>query len=460
MVRFLCLGLLTATSCIDQPAGEGSTTSTSLSRFDKDGDGVRAEFDCDDKDARVGELLYYNNFQDDDGEMSTTAALPDAWMQDGGLAANERGGQQALLAATSYKDTVTFTKLRGNGMERKCTDDCAFSVRHAEKVGDSSAGHAFWFNGLYGAGNFRMKFKTGARFRFDRDAGVATLRGTAVVYLTPVGHQDKMGQEWAVDMEWAHRGRGAAGEGIGGPKRERARNQPISVTDQWEYFDMTHGELSTEDGHHVSLVQFPANSRYPLQVGTWANNKNHLFGGSSWFTFTHVLPSGQTFVNNRGDINVEFHERDRFRAGILARANVDRDQDEGFHGYRCAVARNSEVDCHKPGRFVQLASFLDGPEDNINSECDNETCPANTTFKQLARSERSDRTDVLNGDKTALTFWAVGEELVCEFEGNMGEKVTARGTDSDFKEGTTGLSLLNLHTEYAEVKVCEALAAP
>ena len=124
------------------------------------------------------------------------------------------------------------------------------------------------------------------------------------------------------------------------------------------------------------------------------------------------------------------------------------------------MARNSTIDCHRPGRFVQIASFLDAEEDDIQSECALDTCPINNTFDQLARVERSDQTDVLEGDPAMLTFWAVDENLVCEFQGEDGEHVVARAQDSAFYKGSTGVSVLNALTDFEYVKVCEAFATP
>lgn len=149
----------------------------------------------------------------------------------------------------------------------------------------------------------------------------------------------------------------------------------------------------------------------------------------------------------------------RFRAGYLARTTADADQGEGFHGYRCAVAQNSGTDCYDPGPFVQLAAFLDGPEDDIASECAN-GCPPNPTFDQLDREERSDDTNFIAGDSGELTFWAVGSHLVCEFHGNNGEHVVASADDNDFASGTTGLSTLNARANFDYIRVCEAFDTP
>ena len=160
---------------------------------------------------------------------------------------------------------------------------------------------------------------------------------------------------------------------------------------------------------------------------------------------------------NAVTITLDIFERDRFRAGILARASIDEDQDEGFHAYRCAVARNSEIDCARPGRFVQLATFMDAEEDDVHSECTT-NCTENTTFDILGRMERGETTDVLAGDSAMLTFWTFGPELVCEFSGTDGERVVTRANDPSFASGTTGLSTLNAFGAFDSIRVCETLA--
>jgi hypothetical protein len=149
----------------------------------------------------------------------------------------------------------------------------------------------------------------------------------------------------------------------------------------------------------------------------------------------------------------------RYRAGVLSRAVTDNDQDEGYHGYRCAVAENAGDDCFEPGPHLQIAAFLDGPEDDLSFECDG-NCPPNTTFDQLDRVNRDERTDALLGDRSELAFWTVGEQLTCEMWGEGGDYWRAEASDDRFVSGGTGLSVLNLAASYEYLKVCEALASP
>ncbi len=202
--------------------------------------------------------------------------------------------------------------------------------------------------------------------------------------------------------------------------------------DPW-WFD---GEAHTTDGGQQALIGEPE---------AWTNT----------VTFGKLRLSGIDLACGHEC----FEDHTRFRAGYLARVSADADQDEGFHGYRCAVARNSGEDCFDPGQFVQLAAFLDGPEDDYNSEC-TLGCPPNPTFDQLDRVERSKDTDLVSGDSAELVFWVHEQNLVCEFHGNGGEVVYAKAEDDRFTSGTTGLSTLNGLTDFEYIKVCEAFGTP
>lgn len=158
-----------------------------------------------------------------------------------------------------------------------------------------------------------------------------------------------------------------------------------------------------------------------------------------------------------GDGEIRCGSTDRWRAGVLGRAALDDDQDEGFHGYRCALSRNQEEGCYNPGHFLQIGEFEDVAEDGISSECE-ENCPGNNSFAQHARTDH-EAFDISAGDIVDLRFWLVGEDLYCE--ATDGEQtVSARGSDRSFTAGGTGLSSLNAWAAYDDLSVCEAFAVP
>ncbi len=209
-------------------------------------------------------------------------------------------------------------------------------------------------------------------------------------------------------------------------------NNTSTLLDPWWYLDST---INT------------AGYGQQAQIGPYESWRNTV-------TFTRVWGTGAY----KGCEDCE-DPTERYRAGVLSRVVEDRDQGEGFHGYRCAVAENAGDDCFEPGPHLQIAAFLDGPEDDLSFECDGD-CPPNTTFDQLDRVNRDENTDALVGDYSDLAFWAVGTELTCEMWGEGGDYWRADATDDRFVSGGTGLSVLNLASTYSYLKVCGALVSP
>ncbi len=175
------------------------------------------------------------------------------------------------------------------------------------------------------------------------------------------------------------------------------------------------------------------------------------------------LPAAAFDYDHNGDGAITCGETERWRAGVLARAAVDEDQDEGFHGFRCALARNAVDDCYADGHFLQIAEFMDAPEDDIYSECEDDACAENTTFDQLARVDHDGTIDISAGDVADLAFWVVGDDLMCAVDdGNGGTYVRAdaEGEAGSFGSGTTGMSTLNMFGDFDHIVVCEAFAIP
>jgi hypothetical protein len=151
---------------------------------------------------------------------------------------------------------------------------------------------------------------------------------------------------------------------------------------------------------------------------------------------------------------------DRWRAGLVVRAAEDADQDEGYHGYRCALSSNAVNGCFEDGLFLQIGEFMDAPEDDVDSECARTgSCPPNTTFDQLGR-QNHEAIDLGAGATGYLTFYAVGQNMYCEAAGDDGQVVSVTGTDDSFATGTVALSTLNIYGEFDYVRVCQALGLP
>ncbi len=426
--------VLALAGCVN---GSVSSNSPMAVDADEDGDGVPASADCDDSNAAVGALLYAETFDDPSEYLENTSSLTDPWAVGGGLARNWVGGQQALVGENeSWTDTVTFATLRGEGLHVKCRN-CA----HAARPTPGDDGYSFVLSGLYEDGvATAILLNDDAVLRVNRDEGWVTLEGTASA---------EGGETFEVNLRWEIRGRGDAYAGDLGPDVQTDL-QTEEVVAEWEYLDLVSGSLISDS----TEILLSAGAERPAQLGWKANHHTVSYG----------LASGLTYeVDGRigsGDMKLELLERDRFRAGILARMNHDADQGEGFHGYRCAVARNSQLGCYEPGRFVQLAAFLDGPEGAVQSECSLDRCAPNPGFDQLDREPRGESTDLILGDGADLTFWAVGNSLQCEFAGEDGERVVTSATDDRIQTGGTGLSVLNLFTQYESVRVCQAFHIP
>lgn len=152
---------------------------------------------------------------------------------------------------------------------------------------------------------------------------------------------------------------------------------------------------------------------------------------------------------------------DRWRSGILVRASLDGDQGEGFHGFRCALAKNAVDDCYPEGHFLQIGEFKDAPEDDVASECqEGAGCP-NPTFDSLARVDHSPGLDLSAGQVITMAFYAVGPDLWCSVAGGPSlPVVTATATSPHFPTGTVGLSTLDLLGTFDSLQVCEALEIP
>lgn len=151
---------------------------------------------------------------------------------------------------------------------------------------------------------------------------------------------------------------------------------------------------------------------------------------------------------------------DRWRAGLVVRASADADQDEGYHGYRCALSSNAVNGCFEDGLFLQIGEFMDAPEDDVDSECAGTgSCPINTTFDQLGR-QNHELIDLGAGDTGYLTFYAVGQNMYCETVNDAGQVVSVTGTDDSFATGTVALSTLNIYGEFDFIRVCQALGLP
>ncbi len=175
-------------------------------------------------------------------------------------------------------------------------------------VGWAGGGHAIHLPGFCAGAFVRMTFDADARFDISTDGSKGHMHGHATIFQG--GGGCNVGDKWFADVWFNYRGKGVAGQGAGGPKKElKDGYQPKALTDTWLYFDMIPGQATlTRVGNPndvASLTQAPAGSMYPFQIGIGANGKSLNFGASSWFHYTHKAPGG--VWSGQGDFNLDLH---------------------------------------------------------------------------------------------------------------------------------------------------------
>jgi hypothetical protein len=236
-------------------------------------------------------------------------------------------------------------------------------------------------------------------------------------------------------------------------------------------FDPTVGNLLFEDDFSVNSGFFSPTPQLPELWG-WQDGVTFAADGGQQAQLGQPRDWGDVVVfakltasGTRTNCGLESGQEpcsstDRWRAGVVLRAAADADQDEGYHGYRCALSSNAENGCFEDGLFLQIAEFMDAPEDDISSECTQQgNCLPNTTFDQLGRQDH-DIIDLGAGDSGYLTFYAVGQNMYCEAVNGDGQVVSVTGSDDSFTTGTVALSTLNIYGQFDFVRVCQALALP
>lgn len=227
-------------------------------------------------------------------------------------------------------------------------------------------------------------------------------------------------------------------------------------------------DFSNNDGWFNPTKQLPGE-------WIWQNGKAHTTGGSQqamlgrpqqWdnvVAFATVSSRGATNPCGNEAGEEDCTTNDRWRTGIVLRAEADDDQGEGFHGYRCALSSNAVNGCYEDGLFLQIGEFMDSAEDGVGSEgCNGRVdCLPDSAFDQLVRKNHPNTVADLSDSQTArLKFFAVGRDLYCEATGPTDEKISASATDRSMNSGTVGLSTLNMKGEYDHIRVCEAFGTP
>ncbi|HRE88610.1 MAG TPA: hypothetical protein PK095_05665 [Myxococcota bacterium] len=161
--------------------------------------------------------------------------------------------------------------------------------------------HGFWLPGFNGGnGVTYMTLQPDTKLAWWDD-GSAMIAGTAVV--TASAGNIGLGDRYTVEMYFAYRGQGPAGEGGGGPKMSPLVEYEDTLG--WHYFDLTSGFLFGLDdlSDFVTFEQYPADSMMPFQLGVGANDKTLDFGAATWLTFDRSYAGGVSA--GVGDLNAD-----------------------------------------------------------------------------------------------------------------------------------------------------------
>jgi len=580
-------------------ADAGLPDGMTISKLDRDGDGVAASDDCDDADPRIGELIYESDLSKDDGNFTPTEQLGEDWVWEGGGVYATDGGQEAMLADESLlrvstfgvgggrfsrpaKNYVVMAEVSARGTEPSCGYDClevcgeyepddcytdyqaiALGILDVEITGNGKAtlsnsgdydvcleGFAMWDHP--GSQSIFVGPETllGKTFRIEAGKSLDVYYGswttdngkysphkgepdfwcyqngttlkTGNTYSTvgawlPEDMQDLLWEDTDLDgdgvydkVDWEDSNGVQAQHNVWDYQRDHAavavgklasstgdgtievsltlqnrgaKKTTATMTDTVPYgwslvsCDVTpDSETRTDSGWELSWEESLDGCTKDCSIydelvvtceiaSTLSADQDIVelpAASAAYFDgdddeVSESMPAAAFGYDYDADGTVMCGTTDRWRAGVLLRAAEDADQDEGYHGYRCALGHNAPGECFDPGHFLQIAEFMDAPEDGIASECEG-SCD-NSTFDQLARVDHTGDVDLGEGDSATLTFWVHGSDMYCSATDSSGKVfVEARATDASFATGTTGLSTLNMYGEYDSIKVCETLA--
>ena len=169
-----------------------------------------------------------------------------------------------------------------------------------------------------------------------------------------------------------------------------------------------------------------------------------------------VTADGTSGGENYGPTN-------HWRIGLLVRAEENSGQQQGFLGYRCALASNAEGVGDDPlqgpstGQFVQLAELPDQTTTANASATQSTRCrnASSAGFVEIGRND-FEGLDLVGGQDAVLAFAAVENSLSCEVVTTR-ETVSVQVEDTSLDIGTIGLSTMNMFGKFKFLTVCEML---
>lgn len=231
------------------------------------------------------------------------------------------GGSSTTTTTTDDEDAGPKFDV-GWETDGECAPDIAaryyVSDAHPDPgVSNASDVHGIWAPHFFCDGGV-------ARWTFDAgesselivyDDGEARLTGHATV-LDDGCNGDNVGDVWIVDVTLDEPAIDAPVK----PKRELknpAKNQPTSITDEWDYWYISpvpsKATLTSFVGQDGATIKArPQDGTHGFQMGDTASGKNLNFGASVWFYYNRTIvgpPGGpSTSRLGKGDINVDLVE--------------------------------------------------------------------------------------------------------------------------------------------------------
>ncbi len=257
-----------------------------------------------------------------------------------------------------------------------------YDLTDAMNLGQSSIpsnGHGLYVTGFFGGGKSLWAFSSAMLDIYEDGSG--TLSGMASPFMGgPAG-----AWEISIDLE------PLAGHGWGGPMKQLKGGVQNGVVGSWDYYTVGADSYMAEVNGtgYASLGLYPANGKWPFQLGSMANGMNTNFGLSGWFTFSVTHSNGQTF-SNYGDINVNADE-------------VDAPQcDDGSHPFAASGVTGADQGSTNNGGMVS------GDRSHADAGLEMEEADVETGFFSLGfggSAVVSFADPVVNGNGDDLVVW-------------------------------------------------------
>ena len=172
-----------------------------------------------------------------------------------------------------------------------------------------------------------------------------------------------------------------------------------------------------------------------------------VLGANMDFNNLYITTVVSADGTNSGCVDSMGRETNFWRAGVLARANIDSSRDGDFNGYRCALA--SEEDGRGNAvRFLQIVEFHDVTEPGGAVECGDDS----SSYTELARAPVA-TSDLSNEGTAVLSFALLGTQMECQLVSTRGV-ITISATADNIPSGSVGFSTHNMYGKFHFVNAC------